>query len=263
MVEIPGDPPPLTELQAVKHGTTHRHLYDSSVTESHRAAVVYTPPGYSPERAEPYPLLVLCHGFGDDETAWTEVGRAHLIVDNLVAAGTIEPLVIAMPNGHPIPLMKRGEEDYDERNTEAMLLDVVEELLPLVESNYHVATTSQRRAIAGLSMGGGHAISIGMSHPDLFAAIGAFSSAAPEGDLAVHHPSWLPVNNPTSSQRQLFWIACGEDDSLLQRNRSFNDELNRQGITHTYVETKGDHSWPVWRDYLPRFLKQFAGEESR
>jgi enterochelin esterase family protein len=162
-----------------------------------------------------------------------------------------------------VPLTQRGQDGYRERNTAAMLRDLMEELLPLVESNYHVATDPQRRAIAGLSMGGGHAITIGMSQPDLFGAIGAFSSGGPEGDLADGYPSWLPANNPAQSQRRLFWIACGKEDFLLQRNRRFNDQLNQAGITHTYVETEGDHSWPVWRDYLPRFLKELGNAESR
>ena len=137
--------------------------------------------------------------------------------------------------------------------------DVVKVLLPLVEQQYHVTTDARARSIAGLSMGGGHAITIGMSHPELFGSIGAFSSATPAGDLAKDHPTWLVAGNPKHADRTTFWIACGKDDFLLERNRQFNDALNKNNVPHTYIETKGNHSWSVWRDYLPTFLELFVG----
>jgi enterochelin esterase family protein len=203
---------------------------------------------------------VLCHGFGDDETAWTEVGRAHLITDNLIAAKRIEPVVIVMPSGHPVPLSERNESDYGQTNSDAMEEDVVTVLLPLVEQQYHVTTDARERAIAGLSMGGGHAITIGMSHPELFGSIGAFSSSTPSGDLASDHPTWLPSANRKQHDRTLFWIACGKDDSLLERNRQFNEQLNENNVAHLYVETPGNHRWGVWREYLPTFLEHFVGK---
>ncbi len=260
LLEIPGEPAPLTQCQEVEHGTVHHHLYHSDVTGSQRAALVYTPPGYSADRSEPYPVLVLCHGYGDDETAWTEVGRAHLIVDNLIAAGRIEPLVIVMPNGHPIPISELSKGDNDQKNPVYLDDDVVKVLLPLIDRQYHVTSKASQRAIAGLSMGGGHAIIIGLSHPELFGSIGAFSSATPAGDLAKDHPSWLAAENPKQADRALFWIACGKEDFLLERNRQFNEQLNKYNVPHTYIETQGNHSWPVWREYLPTFLEKAVGE---
>ena len=255
MVEVLGEPAPLTQQQAVPHGTLHHHLYDSSTTGGPRNAIVYTPPGYDSTSSEKYPLLVLCHGFGDDQTAWSEVGRMHQIVDNLISQGQIEPLVIVMPYGHPVSLVNRWTEDYGASNSEAMVRDVVQDLLPMVSQHYRVTDAAKHRAIAGLSMGGGHAIEAGMRHPEVFQWVGAFSAATPQGDLASEHKELLKHHQEGDSWR-LIWIACGEDDFLLERNRKFNDQLNQVGIQHEYVETEGGHQWQVWRDYLPTFLSK-------
>jgi enterochelin esterase-like enzyme len=257
MVEIPSDPPLVTEQQGVPHGAVHRHIYPSKTTGTERAAIVYTPPGYDVKASKPYPVVVLCHGFGDDETAWTEVGRTHHIADNLIAAGKIEPMVIVMPHGHPVSLAERTwSEDYNARNSDAMVDDVVNDLLPLIEQHYNVTSEAGQRAIVGLSMGGGHSIMGGMLHPDKFAWVGAFSAATPQGELSETHPKLIEDPEGANQKRKLFWIACGTDDFLIGRNREFNDRLNEHGVRHTYVETKGSHNWNVWRDYLPTFLQQ-------
>ena len=258
MVEVTGTPAPLTQQQPVPHGTLHHHIYSSTTTGKARQVVVYTPPGYDLKASEAYPLVVLCHGFGDDQAAWTEVGRAHLIVDNLISQKKIEPMVIAMPDGHPIPLSEREwSENYALQNNRSMTADMVNDLLPLMNRHYHVTTKASQRAVVGLSMGGGHAIHAGMSHPETFDWVGAFSAATPQGNLKTEHPELAAgIKAEASGNRKLFWIACGVDDFLLQRNRQFEAELDRRAITHNYVETEGGHSWPVWRVYLPKFLEQ-------
>jgi len=233
----------------------HHHIYHSETTDAERSVLVYTPPGYQPTDDRTYPVVVLCHGFGDDQTAWTEVGRSHLITDNLIHQGKIEPMIIVMPYGHPVPLAERAwSEDYRERNDQAMLADVVNDLLPMVERMYRVKTSREDRAIVGLSMGGGHSISGGLRHPDQFAWVGAFSAAAPQADLDKEYANLS--ERIAEHPHRLFWIACGKDDFLIERNRSFNDQLNQRGIEHTYIETDGGHSWPIWRDYLPQFLQR-------
>ncbi len=246
----------LTEHLGVPHGVVHRHLYASGTTGGQRAAMVYTPPGYDADAAESYPVMVLCHGFGDDETAWTDVGRANLILDNLIAAGQISPLVVVMPNGHPLPPEERTwSEDYNSKNSETLVDDIVNDLLPLVASEYHITDDPQRKAITGLSMGGGHSIMMAMTRPKEFAWVGAFSAAAPAGEFAKEHPEWISESSDGSEPRRLFWIACGVDDFLLERNRDFVRQLASNQISHTYVETEGNHSWGVWREYLPTFLQ--------
>lgn len=255
MFEIPGTPPLLTEQQSVPHGTAHHEVYRSSTTKGERSVIVYTPPGYDAASDKTYPLVVLCHGFGDDQTAWTEVGRCHWIVDNLIHQGKIEPMIIAMPHGHPIPVSERlTSDDYRDRNDQLMTDDVVKDLLPFLEQNYRIGTERNDRAITGLSMGGGHSIRTALRYPESFAWIGAFSAAAPQGELNVEFPD--VANRVSENPFRLFWIACGTEDFLLQRNRSFNEGLNELGIAHTYVETNGAHDWGVWRDYLPQFLQR-------
>lgn len=247
---------PLTQARAVPHGVTHRHLYPSKATGHDRAAVVYTPPGYDIRRERAYPILVLCHGFGDDETVWTEVGRAHLILDNLIAEDRIEPFVVVMPNGHPIP--HRGEawsENYGNRNIKRFINDLAGDLMPLVYRGYHVRRDASGRAIAGLSMGGGHAIATMMAHPEQFGHVGGFSASVPQGALATSHPDWVQKASANNQQRRLLWIACGRDDFLLDRNLAFVKRLRDVGVDHEFVTCDGGHQWPVWRNHLSEFAQ--------
>ena len=261
MVEVPAKPEqvaPLTQQQAVPHGTLHHHIYSSTTTGQPRNAVIYTPPEYDLKAAEGYPLVILLHGNGDDQTAWTEVGRAHQMLDNLIHQKKIAPMLVAMPYGHPVPLEeKRKSKDYGTRNNRAMTADIVNDLLPLLTQHYNITQQPAERAVVGLSMGGGQAIHAGLSHPELFEWVGAFSAAAPEGTLKEQHPQLAQGTlSDANDNRKLLWIACGVDDSLLERNRKFVGELVRLAIPYQYEETQGGHSWPVWRDYLPKFLGQ-------
>lgn len=260
MVEVPANAEqtaPLTQQQAVPHGTLHHHIYSSTTTGQPRNAVIYTPPGYDLKATEGYPIVVLLHGNGDDQTAWTEVGRAHQMIDNLIHQQQIAPIVVAMPYGHPIPLKdKRDSKDYGTRNNRSMAADVINDLLPLLTQHYNVTQKSNERAIVGLSMGGGQAIHTGLSHPEVFEWVGAFSAAAPQGNLQQHPALTHGTASDANKMRKLLWIACGIDDSLVERNRKFVAELNRLAIPHKYEETRGGHNWPVWRDYLPKFLRQ-------
>lgn len=254
LFEIPGDPPLDSERQEVPHGVLHHHLYSSHVTGTERAAVVYTPPGYEQDSDRAYPILFLLHGFGDDQTAWTEVGRAHLVADNLIAKGKIPEMVIVMPHGHPVAL-PYGErpDDYGKRNNAAIERDLTEVLLPIVEKRYRVRRQVSDRGIVGLSMGGGHALLTGLKHTNLFGWIGAFSAAAPEN---TEQTDVLDALQDSENVPQLIWIACGKDDFLLNRNRSFVAALTRAKVKHEYSETPGAHNWDVWRDdYLPAFLQ--------
>lgn len=257
MFEIPGNPPLITELQNVPHGDLHRVIYHSTATTADRPLMVYTPPGYDPARKSPYPVLILMHGYGDDETAWSEVGRAHAIADNLIAQGKIEPVVIVMPYGHPQRLdIQEPPEDYFTANNRLYEQDIRECILPFIEQRFHVARTSDGRALAGLSMGGGHAIDTGLKNADKFSSIAAFSAAAPQlndDELKAEYPA-LVGESPAANQFKHFWIPIGTEDFLLERNDKFAAQLRSLSITHQYEKTAGGHDWRVWRDYLPRFL---------
>jgi len=255
LVEVPGDPPLLHEDWDVPHGTLHRHRYPSSVTGGELAAIVYTPPGYDEHRADGYPVIVLMHGMGDDETAWIDVGRANFIADNLLKQGAMEDMLIVMPYGHVIPVgPDLFSSNYWQRNIDGMQANVLENLLPLVSERYNVAADAEHRAIAGLSMGGGQSLSIGLRNLDHFAWVGAFSSAVPEGDLNAVFADLVDDLRPTDDRLRLLWIACGKEDFLLSRNDVFDAWLTDRGIEHAYVLSNGGHVWRLWRQYLGELL---------
>ena len=248
----------LHERHDVPHGVVHHHIYDSKSTGHQRGALVYTPPGYAKANRS-YPVVYLLHGYGDDETAWTEVGRAHYIADNLLAKKEIEPLIIVMPYGHPLKLdIKKEFDDYADQNIEWMEKDLLEDLRPFIAETYRIEADRSHQAIVGLSMGGGQSLHIGLKHVSEFAWIGGFSSAAPQGEsqtLDQKFESLVSDVDQTNSAIKLLWIGCGKDDFLLKRNEHFVSWLKNRKVQHNYRLTDGGHDWMVWRKYLAEFLK--------
>ena len=263
MLEIPGTPPRLTEFTDVPHGVVQRLIYPSASVGHSRPVIVYTPPGYESTSDIKYPLVLLLHGYGDDETAWTDVGRAHLIADNLIAAGKIEPVIIMMPYGHPVPIaFGERPDNYFGRNNDLYEQDITKDLLPFVEQKFHVRTDAAGRSIVGLSMGGGHALDTGLKNIDKFSSIGAFSAATPQLEteaLTKQYPS-LSGPEPTANSLKHLWIPIGDKDFLLERNDKFVEQLKTIGVKHDYFKTEGGHEWKLWRDYLPQFLEKVAGK---
>lgn len=263
LVEIPGTPPLVTEFTSVPHGSIHRVFYQSLSVGKARPVMVYTPPEYGIGPKRSFPVVVLLHGYGDDETAWTEVGRAHLIADNLIAAKRIEPMIIVMPYGHPVPIsLSQRALDYSERNNELFERDVMGDLLPFLEQRFAVRKDVAGRSIVGLSMGGGHAVDIGLRNVDMFSSIGAFSAAVPELDeqtLLMRYPA-LSGAEPAANRLKGFWIPIGEKDFLLGRNEDFHSRLKSIGIRHGFRKNSGGHEWKVWREYRPEFPERVAGD---
>jgi enterochelin esterase family protein len=243
---------PLWSTQAVSHGVVHRHVFTSEAAAREDAFQVYTPPAYDSKKA--YPVVFLFHGYGDDETAWAEAGHAAQIADNLIAAKRMVPAVIVMTHGHPVSIPTVRQDDYWSRNDAAMAQMVIEEVLPLVESHYGVSTKASKRAIVGLSMGGGHALQIGLAHPELFQSVGAFSAAAPEKDLAMLFPG-LTKSAVKPLRPALLFLAIGKDDFLLKRNETLKRWLEKENVPHVWRLTEGGHEWTLWRDYLGEFLE--------
>lgn len=249
ILHIPANPPAAWDWQDVPHGTVHVHQYASKAVGRQRELLVYTPSGYENATAR-YPLLLLQHGSGDNQRAWTEHGKAHWILDNLIASGKAVPMVVVMLDGHPLGMVPR--EDIQKR-LEAFAVfekELFEEAIPLVESVYRVEKEAARRGIAGLSMGGAQALQIGLSHPDKLGWIGAFSTA-PASPEAAQKLVADPEN--LNARLKLLWIACGKNDFLLPRHEEFLALLKQKNIPHTGLLTEGDHSWPVWRRYLTNF----------
>jgi enterochelin esterase family protein len=253
ILQIRGNPPLLWDFQNVPHGTLHLHAYYSTALNRIRNLVVYTPPGYEYQARTKYPVLYLQHGYGDNQTAWTVQGKANVILDNLIAQGRAKPMIVVMMDGHAmVPVLSLGQ-PFLEQNTELFEHDLFQNAMPLVEKNYRVKNGSINRAIAGLSMGGGHSLTIGLNHSDTFAWVGGFSSVVPsEAEISAG------LKNPSALNRnlKLLWIADGKNDFLLQRNEDFISLLQEKSIRYEWHLTDGAHAWPVWRNYLISFASE-------
>lgn len=248
ILHVPAIPPAPWDLQDIPHGTIHEHTYLSKALGTWRHVVVYTPPVTKP--AQRLPVLYLAHGYSDNEATWTVHGKAHWIMDSLIAGKKAVPMIVVMPDAHALPPGAAGFAEYGPANSDAFCRELVEDIIPLVERTYKVTAKPRARAFAGLSMGGHHALTVAMNHHDTFNWVGAFSSAPPPTNSVAGG-----LNNAAGLNHdlKLLWIACGRKDFLFQRNGEFTALLKDRGIRHEYEQTEGDHSWPVWRRYLVEF----------
>jgi enterochelin esterase family protein len=234
----------------VPHGAVSRIEYWSSTLGQKRVAMVYTPPGYM-NGSNRYPVLYLVHGAGDSFDSWTSVGHANLILDNLVAAGKAEPMIVVMPFGHT-PDRPGGNilanTDFGD--------DLIKDLIPYVDGNFRTLADQPNRAMAGLSMGGSHTIRFGLTHPELFDYIGIFSMG-----LGMQGPADLTayeIANDTALRRaaqdlNLVYYAMGKDDFLHGTVEPKRAMFAKYGIRDVYNESGGGHTWINWRRYLADF----------
>jgi enterochelin esterase-like enzyme len=224
----------------VKRGKVETVEYDSKTVGAKRKMVVYTPPGYSKDAK--YPVLYLLHGAGDNETGWTKRGSAAVILDNLYADKKIVPMVVVMPNGFARAPGDKGKGGFF--NFTAFEKDLLKDLIPYVESHYSVRPGPEHRAVAGLSMGGGQALTIGLKNLDTFAWVGGFSSAIfGKADL-------VPDPDAAAKKLRLLWVSCGDKDRLLKASESFHASLQRKKVPHVWYVEPGGHTWPVWKNDL-------------
>jgi enterochelin esterase-like enzyme len=255
-VHVPGPASLSWEENDEPHGILHHHFYKSGVVGDQRDFYVYTPPGYDPRSGTKYPVFYLLHGFSDDASGWTSVGRANVILDNLIAQGKAKPMIIVMPLGYGAPEMLAhgfgafSHEERRDRNFRKFTEALLQEVIPKVESSYSVIHNRESRAIAGLSMGGSESLLSGLNHLDKFAWIGAFSSGGLSENFDKEFPS---LDSKANSQLHLLWIACGTEDRLIDINRKFRDWLKLKGLQHVDIETAGAHTWMVWRRNLTTF----------
>lgn len=257
LVEIPGPAgrPRQDEWRQVPHGAVTTHWYDSKVTGSRRRMHVYTPPGYDPTGSRRYPVLYLLHGNSGHDGQWTEIGRAHVIADNLLADGKAAPMLIVMPDGHAYrPPPGAAPADRRDLKTERFEGDVFQEIMPFVERNYRVLAEREQRAIAGLSMGGGQSLCAGLRNSERFAWTGGFSASL--GCALDLVPAAGEPAAAFNSRTRLFWVRIGREDfdTLVKLNRDFVERLKAAGVRHEYQETGGMHMWSVWRQYLADFM---------
>ncbi len=249
ILHVPDNPPAPWDLQSVPHGTIHHHGYQSKALDgAWRELVVY-----SPSNAKgPLPVLYLAHGYSDEEKTWTVHGKAHWILDALIAQEKAVPMLIVMPDAHAIDPEGSEWETYAPANSEAFCQELLQDVIPLIESQYNVKKNASHRALAGLSMGGHHALTGALNYSQHFSQIGAFSSATPpEAWVADALENTAGINE----ELKLLWGACGDKDFLFQRNEEIHAAFEKSGLQHEYLVTQNDdHSWPVWRRYLVSFV---------
>ncbi len=247
-VHIPGEGLPW-EIVDIPHGVVSHHFYKSALVGDNRDYYVYTPPGYSAGNTK-YPVLYLLHGYSDDASGWSAVGRANIILDNLIAGNKAKPMIVVMPLGYGAPeVLNRVRVNTDKfrLNTTRFADVLLTEIIPQVEKEYRVDRRREMRAIAGLSMGGAESLYTGLNNLDKFAYIASFSAGGLGEDYATIFPK---LDQTANSQIKLLWIACGTEDRLIDTNRKFRDMLAAKYVRFTPIETPGMHTWMVWRRNL-------------
>ena len=241
--------PPVAGLR----GRVEPFEYDSTVTGTRRKALVYLPPGYSSDGR--YPVLYLLHGIGGNEHEWTGYVKADAIVDRLIAAGQATPMIVVMPNGRALPNDSPGENPFIAEKAAGFAKferELLDDLIPAVQKKYAVDTDREQRGLAGLSMGGGQTLNFGLRHLDTFAWIGAFS-AAPN---TLPPAQLLPDPTAAKAQLKLLFIACGNNDGLIDVSQGVHRHLQAHGVPHLWHVDDHGHDAEAWGGYLYHFAQR-------
>lgn len=265
VVIVPGGKADLYAVKDVPHGTVSKIWYDSPTLGLQRRMTIYTPPGYDPAGTQRYPVLYLLHGMGGDEEAWSELGRATTVLDNLIAEGKAEPMIVVMPNGNADLAAAPGEtgrglytpKGEDSRSEPGKFENSFGDIVSYVDSHYLTRPEKSGRAIAGLSMGGGHSWRISLMNPEMFDYVGLFSAAVRwNGNGVSDDESGLgqSLDRQFATAPRLYWIAIGNEDFLYDLNKDYRTLLDKKAIPYEYHESGGGHTWTNWRTYLTMFL---------
>jgi enterochelin esterase-like enzyme len=268
---IPGK---LTEnyYEASQRGNLNQVWYDSPTLGMTRRLFVYTPYGYADSK-DKYPVLYLLHGAGGDEDAWSTMGRTCQILDNLIEKGLAKPMICVMPNGNPTQYAARtlmiDEKPFDRNNPEMGMMgnlypkSIVEDIVPFIEKTYRADARPKSRAIAGLSMGGGHTITTSLMYPGFFDYICPLSmgigmrfgnSQVDQEELMKTYETQFKALKKEGYK--LYFLACGDSDFLFESAKTLDQMLTDNGLKHTFFVTPGGHTWSNWRIYLNTFAPQ-------
>ena len=253
-VEIPDPALDFYLPRQVPHGHVRQHWYWSEITATYRKCLVYTPPGYDRDLQTRYPVLFLQHGSGESELGWTMQGKANFILDNLIAGGEALPMIIVMDNGYAA--QPGAENPAQVRGPYNRFADlVVDELVPLIDRDFRTIGNRENRAIAGLSMGAGQALQIGLAHPELFSSIGAFSGGSRSFDVQTSYSGVFADAARFNQQYRLFWMGCGALDGGYAAATAMHESLENHGIRHVWYPGPGSHEWQVWRRHLHEYAR--------
>lgn len=259
LLMVPGEGSSVFQLNDTPHGNISQVWYPSPTLGTDRRMYVYTPPGYDSGR-DSYPVLYLLHGAGGDEDAWSSLGRANLILDNLIASGKAKPMIVVMTNGNAwqtstlrqIPGLPTPTRETFGQFQGKFEKSLVEDVVPYIEKNFRVIADKDHRALAGLSMGGGHTITAAITYPGTFGYIGVFSSGIfdANADMGEMEKKFIALK---ATGVHKYWVACGKEDFVMDSNKRLLSVLEKTGLEHEYFENEGGHTWANWRTYLSMF----------
>ncbi len=252
--DVPAFPPPPAGFDVKREGIPHGHLemieYDSKTVGTRRKMQVYTPPGYTKDKK--YAVLYLLHGIGGDETEWERLCKPDIILDNLIADGKAVPMIIVMPNGRAQKNDRaQGDIFAAAPAFAAFERDLLDDVIPAIESRYRTCTNRENRALAGLSMGGGQSLNFGLAHLDKFAWIGGFSSAP-----NTKPPAELLPHPDAAKQLKLLWLSVGNKDGLIGISQGVHAYLETNNVPHVWHVDGHAHDAQEWRQALYYFAQK-------
>ena len=256
----------LYQVNNVPHGTLSRVWYDSPTLGQQRRMTVYLPAAYDGKKR--FPVMYLLHGHGGDETAWSDLGRASQIMDNLIAEGKCVPMIVVMPNGNPTCNAAPGwwhegmytpdGNAFNQRGAKATMEESFLDIVKYIDSHYQTIAKREGRAVTGLSMGGGHTFGISRLYPETFDYYGLQSAATRMAFGGSDNQAKFDEQMARLfiSKPKLYWIAIGKEDFLMQMNNDLRKYLDEKGYKYEYYENDGGHIWRNWRIYLTMFAQK-------
>jgi enterochelin esterase family protein len=251
LLDVKGKTPSVQDLQDVPHGKVTYVFYNSKNLDLVRPMLIYTPPGYTEDTQKEYPVLYLIHGMTDTQETWYKVGRMNYILDNLIAQGKAEPMIVVMPYANPFPaLMKKNPAtQMDLMGTKMFTDELLKEIIPYVEKNYRAKEGRDNRAIAGFSLGGRQTLGAGLSNPDKFAYVCPMAPAVfPQGLDQDFKETYASAEQLRTLK--LLWIGCGKDDSLYAGAKALAKKLGTEKVKCETFYSSGGHTWMNCRLFL-------------
>lgn len=259
LADVRGEVPGMQDIQDVPHGKVSYRYYHSKTVNLERPMCVYTPAGYNPAGKEKLPVLYLIHGMTDTYETWFKVGRVNLIMDNLIAQGLAERMIIVMPYANPYPEIAASGRfvEQDIMGTDVFCSEIINEVIPYIEENYNVKKGAKNRAIAGFSLGGRQSLACGLGNLDMFRWVGAFAPAIFGNEYETNFANGIyePLKK-AERKLELMWLGCGSEDFLIQASRGLDAYLTEQGFEHTFYNPGGGHTWMNCRDYIELLAKE-------
>ena len=275
-IEIPEKGVDFYTIKDVPHGTIRSKRYFSKYTNSWRRFNIYTPPGYDKQTDTKYPVLYIQHGGGEDERGWAEQGKTDIILDNLIAENKAKPMLVVISNGNVPSLGGARGNAYSIEGMAGFKEELINNIIPFVESNYRVLADAKNRALAGLSMGGGQAFYVGLPNADKFAWVGVFSSGLFGGigggggargarggvmsggsfNAEEQIPGILTNSKSYNDKLSLLYISVGEQDPRLEPTKSAVATFKENGLKVEFASFPGEHEWQVWRKSLHDFAQR-------